>query len=159
MRKTNVGKVHVVSSSGRDTLIFLERWRVKDEISDADVSYGQTEIGDVGSLASPSIFPHLAQFGGIRPPDRKRSRHALSLVEREEISRGRVAKRSLRSIAESLNRSPPTISRELRRNGRRQTYRAARWDQRAWDCATPLRKTLQYQTPAEKFEACVAATG
>jgi hypothetical protein len=54
--------------------------------------------------ASSSIFPHLAQFGGIRPPERKRSRFALSLMDREEISRGLVAKKSLRSIAKGLNR-------------------------------------------------------
>ncbi len=69
------------------------------------------------------------------PPQRRRSRYALSLMEREEISRGLVARQSLRSIAQSLNLSPSTISREVRRNGGRQTYRAARSDQRAWDCA------------------------
>ena len=69
--------------------------------------------------ASSSIFPHLAQFGGIKPPERRRSRFALSLIEQEEISRGLVAKQSLRSIAQSLNRSPSTISREVRRNGGR----------------------------------------
>ena len=49
---------------------------------------------------------------------------------------GLVAGQSLRSIAQSLNRSPSTISREVLRNGGRQAYRAARSDQRAWDCAT-----------------------
>jgi len=108
-------------------------------------------MGSIGrhfNRASGSIFPHLARTGGIRPPDRKRSRYALSLIEREEISRGLVAKRSLRSIAESLNRSPSTISREVRKNGGRQTYRAARSDQRAWDCATrPKLCKLSFNDP------------
>lgn len=60
--------------------------------------------------ASSSIFPHLAQFGGVRPPERRRSRFALSLTEREEISRGLVAQKSLGSIAKSLKRSSSTIS-------------------------------------------------
>lgn len=103
-----------------------DRWQLGESMS---------SIGRHFNRASSSVFPHLAQFGGIRPPQRRRSRYAFSLMEREEISRGLVAQQSLRSIAQSLNRSPSTISREVRRNGGRQTYRAARSDQRAWDCA------------------------
>ena len=67
----------------------------------------------------------------------------MSLIEREEISRGLVAKRSLRSIAQSLNRSPSTISRDVRKNGGRQAYRAARSDQRASvSAARPKLRTL-----------------
>jgi len=107
-----------------------------------------SSVGRHFNRASSSIFPHLAQFGGIRPLARKRSRFALSLSEREEISRGLVANQSLRSIAKSLNRSPSTISREVRRNGGRQTYRAARSDQRAWDCATrPKSCKLSFNDP------------
>lgn len=94
-----------------------------------------SSIGRHFSRSSSSIFPHLAQFGGIQPPERRRSRCALSLVEREKISRGLVAKQSFRFIAQSLKRLPSTISRELRRNGGRQAYRATPSDQRAWDCA------------------------
>ena len=104
-----------------------DRWQRGESMS---------SIGRHFNRASSSIFPHLAQYGGIRPPARRRSRCALSLIEREEISRGLVAGQSLRSIAQSLNRSPSTISREVHRNGGRQAYRAARSDQRAWDCAT-----------------------
>lgn len=85
--------------------------------------------------ASSSIFPHLAVTGGIRPPERTRSGRVLSLAEREEISRGLAASRSLRSIARDLSRSSSTISREVRRNGGRKAYRAALSDQHAWDCA------------------------
>jgi IS30 family transposase len=94
-----------------------------------------SSIGRHFNRASSSIFPHLARTGGIRPANRTRSRYALSLTEREEISRGLVTKLSFRTIAQNLNRSPSTISREVRRNGGRQAYRAARSDQRAWDCA------------------------
>ncbi|ECW3734455.1 helix-turn-helix domain-containing protein, partial [Salmonella enterica] len=59
-----------------------------------------------------SIMPTIHQTGGYRPPVRKRHRLALSLDEREEISRGLVAKRSIRDIAAKLSRAPSTISRE-----------------------------------------------
>ena len=83
----------------------------------------------------PSIRRILAQTGGIRPPIRRRSPAALSLAEREEISRGVVVGRSFRSIAASLGRAPSTISREINRNGGRQHYRASKADQSAWDRA------------------------
>ena len=43
----------------------------------------------------------------------------LTLAEREEISRELAAEASLHAIARRLERSPSTISRELRRTGRR----------------------------------------
>lgn len=103
-----------------------DRWQRGESLS---------SIGRRFDRASSSIFPHLALTGGIRPPARKRSRLALSLEEREEISRGLAKDRSFRSIARDLKRSPSTISREVGRNGGRKTYRAAQSDQRAWDCA------------------------
>ncbi len=83
----------------------------------------------------PSIQRILAESGGIRPPRRRRSHLALSMSEREEISRGIVAGRSIRSIASSLGRAPSTVSRELRRNGGRRRYRANRADKAAWERA------------------------
>ena len=83
----------------------------------------------------PSIQGILARTGGIRPPRRKRSCSALTLGEREEISRGVVAGRSIRSIAAELGRAPSTVSRELHRNGGRCCYRANQADQAAWDRA------------------------
>ena len=103
-----------------------DRWQRGESLS---------SIGRRFDRASSSIFPHLALTGGIRPPVRKRSRLALSLEEREEISRGLAVDRSLRSIARDLRRSPSTISREVGRNGGRKAYRTAQSDQRAWDCA------------------------
>ena len=82
-----------------------------------------------------SIRGVLAETGGIRPPQRGRSRLTLTLSEREEISRGVVAGRSIRPIAESLGRAPSTLSREIRRNGGRRRYRANKADQAAWDRA------------------------
>jgi IS30 family transposase len=82
-----------------------------------------------------SVREILVDSGGIRPAQRRRSQRALSLAEREEISRGLVAGRSIRSIAASLNRAPSTISRELRRNEGRKGYRASQADQAAWDRA------------------------
>jgi len=75
----------------------------------------------------------LSRTGGIRPPQRRRSQRALTLAEREEISRGVVGGQSLRSIAASLGRAPSTVSREVGRNGGRRRYRASKADQCAWD--------------------------
>jgi IS30 family transposase len=82
-----------------------------------------------------SIQGILAATGGIRPLQRVRSSLALSLSEREEISRGVVAGRSMRSIAASLGRAASTVSREIRRHGGCQGYRASHADQAAWDQA------------------------
>jgi IS30 family transposase len=57
---------------------------------------------------------------------------ALTLSEREEISRGIVARQSIRSMASLLGRSPSTVSREVRRNGGYDQYRAALADESAW---------------------------
>lgn len=74
-----------------------DRWQRGESMS---------SIGRVFDRASSSIYPLLSRTGGIRPPDRKRSRLALTLVEREEISRGLASKLSLRAIARGLSRSP-----------------------------------------------------
>ena len=89
-------------------------------------------IGRVFGKPSSSIYFQLAPYGGIRPAPRRRSRLALTLSEREEISRGIVARRSIRFMASLLGRSPSTVSREVRRNGGYDRYRAAEADARAW---------------------------
>src|ERR1019366_1999990 len=66
------------------------------------------------------------------PAPRRRSRLALTLAEREEISRGIAAHQSARSMARLLGRSPSTVSRELSRNGGYDCYRAALADEKAW---------------------------
>ena len=74
----------------------------------------------------------LSRYGGMRPRIRCRSARVLTGAEREEISRGIASGQSLRLIARILNRSPSTLSRELRRNGGRTRYRAAEADKQAW---------------------------
>lgn len=92
-------------------------------------------IGRAFGKPSSSIYFQISPLGGIRPAPRRRSRLALTLSEREEISRGIVAQRSIRSISTLLGRSPSTVSREVRRNGGYSQYRAALADERAWDRA------------------------
>ena len=50
---------------------------------------------------------------------------ALGLAEREEVTRAVVAGQSRRSIAAQLGRAPSTISREIKRNGGQECYRAS----------------------------------
>jgi len=96
---------------------------------------GLKSIGRVFGKTSSSIFAHIRPSGGIRPSQRRRSRLALTLAEREEISRGLVHGHSLRRIACSLGRAPSTVGREIARNGGSGPYRAAASDRRAWDRA------------------------
>lgn len=95
-----------------------------------------------------SIQRILSESGGMRPQQRVRSRLALSLSEREEISRGLVAGCSMRSIAASLGRAPSTVSRELRRNGGCESYRASNADRAAWDQAHRPKSCKLARNPA-----------
>ena len=103
-----------------------DRWRRGESLHD---------IAQLFDRGHSSIQRILSETGGIRPAQRARSRWALSLSEREEISRGVIAGRSMRSIAASLGRAPSSVSREIRRNGGCRGYRASNADQAAWDKA------------------------
>jgi len=92
-------------------------------------------IGRALGRPSSSIWCQIKPHGGIRPRKRCRSRLALTLAEREEISRGIVAGSSIRSIARLLDRDPSTVSREIKRNGGPRRYRAALAEKRAWQQA------------------------
>src|SRR5947199_5272288 len=70
-------------------------------------------IGRAFGKPSSSIYVQVALHGGIRPAPRRRSRLALTLSEREEISMGIAAHRSTRSLARSLGYPPLTVSREI----------------------------------------------
>ena len=70
----------------------------------------------------------VARTGGIPPPARHRARLALTLAEREAISRGLARGTSLRQISRQLRRAPSTVSREVQRHGGRRRYRAAAAD-------------------------------
>ncbi len=78
-----------------------DRWREGE---------GLKSIGRVMGKPSSCIFNHMRPTGGIRPTARKRSSLALTLADREEISRGLAVGQSLRSIADCLGRSPSTVS-------------------------------------------------
>lgn len=91
------------------------------------------QVTDLFDRHHSAIAGVLVRSGGIRSPPRRRSLRALRPAEREEISRGVAAGKSIRSIAVVLNQAPSTISRELQRNQGRQRYRAVQADQAAWE--------------------------
>ena len=62
-------------------------------------------------------------------------RRALTLAEREDISRGIASGCSMRVIAQGLKRAVSTVSREVARHGGRPLYRANEADQQAWESA------------------------
>jgi len=93
------------------------------------------QIGHLFDRAHTSVHKILAETGGFRPPQRRRNAKALTLAEREEVSRFLAEGWSLRWIASKLGRAPSTISRELARNGGRDTYRAVQAEDAAWDRA------------------------
>jgi transposase, IS30 family len=67
----------------------------------------------------------IAKTGGVRPlVPTEWSDARLSLVEREEISRGIAGGESARHIALRLGRASSTVSREVKANGGRSSYRA-----------------------------------
>ena len=109
-----------------DKALMWDRWQKGESLNAIARHFGRSHS---------SIQGVLARTGGIRPAPRRRSRLALTLAEREEISRGVVTGHSLRSIAATLGRAPSTLSREIRRNGGRRRYRANQADQSAWDRA------------------------
>ena len=106
--------------------LMWDRWRKGDSLQ---------QIAQLFDRNHSSIERILAENGGIRPAPRRRSRLALTLAEREEISRAVAGSQSIRSIAMSLERAPSTISREIKRNGGQECYRANKADQAAWDRA------------------------
>ena len=97
--------------------------------------YRMREIARALRCDHGSIRNLLAQRGGIGPSIRRRAKQALTLVEREDISRGIAADESARSIAARIGRAPSTISREIKRHGGRSSYRATDADKVAWESA------------------------
>jgi len=110
-----------------------DRWEQGESLNSIARSLGRYHSAVQGALA---------RTGGIRPAAKHRSRLALTLAEREEISRGLVASHSLRSIATMLGRAPSTISREIQRNGGQRRYRATKADEAAWE-RSPRPKTCK----------------
>ena len=100
-----------------------QRWKQGESLS---------EIGRALSRNPATIFHLLSRQGGFAPRARVRDIRSLHLHEREEISRGIASGATVREIARSVRRAPSSISRELRRNGGRERYRACRAEQAAW---------------------------
>ena len=102
--------------------LMWERWKKGESLQ---------QIAQLFDRHHSAIQGILIRTGGIQPPKRIRSQLALTLAEREAISRGVAANQSIRSIAKGLGRSPSTISREVARNGGKECYRANQSDQSA----------------------------
>lgn len=106
--------------------VMWERWKKGDSLH---------QIAQLFHRNHSAIQGILVRTGGIRPAQRHRSPLALTLAEREEISRSLATGLSIRAIAEVLKRAPSTISREINRNGGQNRYRASQADQAALDRA------------------------
>jgi len=102
------------------------RWKVGQSLNEIGRALGKDHV---------VIQFLLARHGGIAPPVRRRSPVALTLAEREDISRGIASGCSMRVIAQRLRRACSTVSREVARHGGRAQYRANEADQQAWESA------------------------
>jgi transposase, IS30 family len=100
------------------------------------------EIGRAFDKPHSSIRCLLLPRGGIPPLARRRSRRALTLSEREDISRGMACGSSIREIARHLDRAVSTVSREVTRHGGRLAYRAQAADEQAWNSALRPKRCL-----------------
>ena len=99
------------------------RWKAGQSLS---------EIGRCLGMHAGSVFGVLRAKGGIAPRERSRSRLALTMAEREEISRSLNAGLSFRAIAMQIGRAPSSVCREVGRNGGRKQYRATGAEAMAW---------------------------
>ena len=90
------------------------------------------EIAQAVGTVPSTISLWVVRHGGVAPAARHRAAIALTLAEREEISRGIAGQEGVRAMARRLGRDPGTISREIQRHGGRTRYRANRADRRAW---------------------------
>ena len=122
-----------------DKSLMWDRWQDGESLNTIGRHFGRSHS---------SIQNILSKTGGIRPAKRRRSKLALTMAEREEISRGVVAGHSLRRIATMLSRAPSTVSREIHRNGGRRCYRANQADKAAWERAKRPKTCKLAQNPA-----------
>ena len=109
------------------------RWKAGQSLHDIGRAYGKPH---------PSIRCVLLPGGGIAPAARRRSRLALTLGEREDISRGIASGLSIRAMAGRLGRAASTVSREITRHGGRAAYRAHDADRQAWVSALRPKRCL-----------------
>jgi len=92
-------------------------------------------IAQLLSRNASSVAALVKARGGVVPAVSRRSARALTLQDREQISRGLAAGESLRQIARGLGRPASTVSREVERNGGRERYRAVVADETTWQRA------------------------
>ena len=128
-----------------DKALMWERWRQGESLQ---------SIAQLFDRNHSAIGGILSRTGGIRPPPRCRSALALELSEREEISRGVMAGRSMRTMARALGRAASTVSREIGRNGGRRAYRANEADASAWQRA---RRPKRCKLAQNRVLACLVA--
>jgi IS30 family transposase len=126
--------------------LMWERWKEGDSLQ---------QIAQLFNRSHSSVEGILSRTGGIRPPERHRCALALTLAEREEISRAMAAGFSIRAIATILGRAPSSISREIKRNGGQERYRASEADEAAWDRA---RRPKSCKLAQNRSLACLVAT-
>jgi IS30 family transposase len=110
------------------------------------------QIGRALGKPASSIYMAAASCGGIAPPERRRAAQALSLVEREEISRGLAAGLSIRRMARQMGRSPSTVSREVARNSGVRSYRAQAADEATWKRACRPKRCKLSSLPKLRWE-------
>jgi IS30 family transposase len=115
--------------------------------------HSMSDIARALGLRASGVYASIARTGGFAPRPRRRAARALTVAEREDISRGLAAGDSFRQLARQLGRPPSTVSREVGRHGGRTGYRATVADQAAWArsrrpkrcrlaCCGPLRRVV-----------------
>ena len=115
------------------------RWREGESLN---------AIGRALGRIAKMVHYVVAGAGGIPPVPRQRALRALTLADRETISRGVASGSSLRAISRELRRAPSTVCREVRRHGGRRRYRAADADRSAWRRARRPKRCRLARHPA-----------
>src|SRR5258707_4057753 len=109
------------------------RWRAGQSLHEVGRAFGKSHS---------SIRCLVSHHGGFVPVVRRRSLLALTLREREELSRGLISGSSIREIAKCLDRTVSTVSREIARHGGRSVYRANQAANEAWESALRPKRCL-----------------
>lgn len=128
-------------------------WRRLDTVEHAKLWAQWREGRSAGEIARQlcrgrhAVQCIVERHGGSVPAERTRAADRLSLVQREDISRGLSAGLSARDIARTVGKHHSTISREIHRNGGRGAYRAAMAERAAWQRALRPKSCLLRQRP------------